>query len=199
MKIPTLQLVDDNPELIQAWHLEFSKHEEVMVAKGDYFDFPADCLVSPANSFGYMDGGIDRVIAYELGHDIEKRVQEAITEHFHGEMPVGCSIVLKTGHQRWPMLVVAPTMRLPQSIKGTINAYLSFRSILLTVSKYNLRNANPIETLSCCGLGTGIGQLDPFVCAKQMRIAWDQVSSNGAVATPAEIHRQYEELLNPKP
>jgi O-acetyl-ADP-ribose deacetylase (regulator of RNase III) len=42
-------------------------------------------MVSPANSFGIMDGGLDAAIRATLGRRAESAVQSLILEKQHGE------------------------------------------------------------------------------------------------------------------
>ncbi|WP_185816839.1 macro domain-containing protein [Hymenobacter metallilatus] len=53
---------DTNPEITDAWHHVFADVPQVTFRCGSIFDVPADALVSPANSFGYMNGAIDFAI-----------------------------------------------------------------------------------------------------------------------------------------
>ena len=78
-------------------------------------------MVSPANSFGFMDGGLDLAIRDALGYGVQKAVQEIIRERHHGELPVGAAEVVETGHASWPFLVVAPTMRVPERVAQTLH------------------------------------------------------------------------------
>jgi hypothetical protein len=41
----------------------------------------ADCIVSPANSYGLMDGGVDRSINYSLNY-ISEKVQTLIESYY---------------------------------------------------------------------------------------------------------------------
>lgn len=62
-----IYLIDLDVSLVDAWRTQFRQYKDTVEALScDYFDIPADCMVSPANSFGYMDGGLDRIISYEL-------------------------------------------------------------------------------------------------------------------------------------
>ena len=62
--LPTkIVLIDRNPKLVEAWQQAFAVFPEVETLTGDYFQLPADALVSPANSFGIMDGGLDLAIS----------------------------------------------------------------------------------------------------------------------------------------
>ena len=63
---------------------------------GDYFQHNADAIVSPANSFGIMNGGLDLTIRYELGFDVEQSLQRKILLSYHGELPVGSALIIKT-------------------------------------------------------------------------------------------------------
>ncbi|MDJ0852075.1 MAG: macro domain-containing protein [Myxococcota bacterium] len=174
-------LRDKNPWLVAAWGEAFSPFETVDVAEADFFSSQADALVSPANSFGIMDGGLDAAISARL-IGIQRIVQDVILERHHGEIPVGAAEVVETGHSRWPYLICAPTMRVPENISNTVNAYLAFRAALLAAQAFN-RSAGEarIRSLVVPGLGTGVGRLEPRRCAGQMRIAYD------AVITPAHI------------
>jgi O-acetyl-ADP-ribose deacetylase (regulator of RNase III) len=119
-------------------------------------------MVSPANSFGMMDGGLDLAIRDQLGFSVERKLQEVIVEKHHGELPVGCAVIVATNDRRWRYLITAPTMRVPEPISFTINAYLAFRALLVAVEKFNGDlGKREIDTLVCCGLGTGIGKANP--------------------------------------
>lgn len=75
--------------MCRAWQQVFADVKDVEVVEGDYFERSVDAMVSPANSFGIMDGGLDLAIRDALGASIQRRVQQAIIERHHGEMPVG--------------------------------------------------------------------------------------------------------------
>lgn len=75
-----LQLIlgDKNPELIEAWEADFVGLSNVTVRGGNILLVKADAIVSPANSFGFMDGGIDWSISEMLDWKIQPIVQQAI-------------------------------------------------------------------------------------------------------------------------
>lgn len=182
-----INLVALEPPLADAWELVFQDVDDVTVFRGSIFDFPADALVSPANSFGYMNGGIDFSISKNLGWHIEKRVQEKIRNEFFGELLVGQALVVETDHADFPYLISAPTMRTPMTILRSPNVYLAMKAILTLVLFGRFDNGAPIsskiKTIAIPGLGTGVGQVPPLVCARQMRLAWEDV-----------MHRKYESL-----
>ncbi|MFH7027510.1 MAG: macro domain-containing protein [Heteroscytonema crispum UTEX LB 1556] len=66
-------------------------------------------MVSPANSFGMIDGGIDATIMRFFGHSLA-RVQRHILEDYLGQQPVGTSMIVETSHHKHPFLAYTPTM-----------------------------------------------------------------------------------------
>jgi O-acetyl-ADP-ribose deacetylase (regulator of RNase III) len=181
-------LIDQTEALVRAWREAFADREDVEVIHGDYFECRAGAIVSPANSFGIMDGGIDAAIRDVLGFEIQRRVQKAIIERHHGELPVGSAEVVDTDDARWPKLVVAPTMRVPEAVAQTLNAYLSFRAILLACAR------SSIESVACCGLATGIGMMEPRRCAVQMRMALLHASGPARIPSFTQIHAVHDAL-----
>jgi len=188
-----ITLVARDAELARAWRDAFEDADDVAVVQDDYFAHPADAMVSPANSFGIMDGGLDDggldlAIRDALGFAIQGRVQRAIIERHHGELPVGCAEIVETGDARWRHLVIAPTMRIPESVAQTMNAYLAFRAALLACTRAS------IGSLVCCGLATGIGQMEPQRCAVQMRLAYLHVAGPARIPSFARIHAVHQAL-----
>ena len=171
--------VDINPALTDAWKRVFADVEQVVATHQSIFDLSCDALVSPANSFGYMNGGIDFAISKHLGWHIEKRLQQRLREQFFGELLVGQATVVETDHPQFPYLISAPTMRTPMTILRTPNIYLATKAIF-TLWKYGtFDDGSPIrekiQSIAIPGLGTGVGQVPPLLCARQMRIAWEDV------------------------
>lgn len=148
----------------------------VTIHRGSIFDVQADAYVSPANSFGFMDGGIDLAYVMELGGRIERAVQNAICEEHFGELPVGQAVIVPTDHTKVPFLIAAPTMRVPMKLpKTTVNPYLAARAVLNLIHPKNLFTvdscrlvSNVVRTVAFPGLGTGVGGVDPRVCARQV-------------------------------
>ncbi|WP_444907583.1 hypothetical protein ACJJIR_05455 [Microbulbifer sp. SSSA008] len=84
---------------MEAWSEVFEDVESVDFIEGDLFSRSTDVMVSPANSFGIVDGGLDLPIRDRLGFQVEDRVQERIKYDFHGELPVGSAVVVPTSHE----------------------------------------------------------------------------------------------------
>lgn len=165
-------LRDINGELVDAWRAQFSHRADVVVSAGDIFGADAhDAIVSPANSFGFMDGGIDLVYSRRFGWDLQRRLQEQIRSEHAGELPVGTATILETGDSEFPWLISAPTMRVPCVVADTVNAYLAFRAVVVAVLDHNESHARPISTVLCPGLGTAVGRMPATRCAYQMHAA----------------------------
>jgi O-acetyl-ADP-ribose deacetylase (regulator of RNase III) len=183
-----IHLRDIGKPLVDAWAREFAGVMSVTTSCGDIFstkpgfmhagdpvDVKADAIVSPANSFGFMDGGIDAVYTYQFGEGLQQRLQELLAAEHGGELPVGMAVVVPTMHDDIPWCISAPTMRVPQDVAETVNAYLAFRAALRAVVAHNTSGQPPIKRVLCPGLGTAVGQMPFARCARQMRAAWNSV------------------------
>lgn len=175
--LPTRIILCNTPgPVVEGWHSYFDGVAGVEIVGGDIFDVEADALVSPANSFGMMDGGLDEKIANVLGIEVQDAVLDMVYDRHDGELVVGLAEVIPTNHPRYPYLVCAPTMRVPQDVSRTVNAYLAFRATLRAVRDYNKANGKVIDSLLVPGLGTGNGCMPPLRAARQMRAAYDHVA-----------------------
>jgi len=190
MAIERLILVDRTPRMAAAWRDAFAEDNRVEVHEDDYFVHSADAMVSPANSFGIMDGGLDLAIRNELGLRVQQRVQRRIVEAHHGELPVGAAEIVSTDDVRWPWLIAAPTMRAPELVGNTLNAYLALRAALLAIRQH----PQTIRSVVCCGLGTGIGGMDPVRCATQMFLALRHVDGPARIPSFEQIHAIHRAL-----
>jgi O-acetyl-ADP-ribose deacetylase (regulator of RNase III) len=190
-----IYLIDRSTPLVQAWREAFADCADVEAIAGSYFQRNADAIVSPANSFGIMDGGLDLELRDQLGYTVESRVQQAIVERHHGELPVGAAEVVETDHDRWKYLVAAPTMRIPEPVAFTLNAYLAFRAILVAAKNFNgQKGERVIDSLVCSGLGTGVGQISAIKCARQMRAAYESMKRPGEIPSFQAIHNSHNAL-----
>lgn len=192
----TIHLIDRSRPLVDKWNEQFADCPGVEAVFGDYFQRPADAIVSPANSFGIMDGGLDLAIRDQLGFAVQDRIQAVIVERYHGELPVGAAEFVRTDDPRWRFMVAAPTMRVPEPIAHTINPYLAFRAILIAVENWNrAAGRREIDSLVCCGLGTGIGKVSPTKCAMLMRAAYQLMNEPAHVPSFDRLHAFHRSLL----
>lgn len=167
-----IHLRDRSREVVEAWREAFAGAESVEISEGDIFLGPrADAIVSPSNSFGYMEGGIDGAYSRYFGNELADRLRVVIRAAWDGELPVGCAAIVETGHPDNPFLVSAPTMRVPGDVSQTVNAYLAFRAALIAVRELNRRRPGSIRSLMSPGMCTFYGRMSPEKSARQMRFA----------------------------
>ncbi|WP_435006060.1 macro domain-containing protein [Tundrisphaera lichenicola] len=174
-----VSLCDRSPEVAGRLADLFRDAEGVEVLEGDLLGLDCDALVSPANSFGFMDGGIDHAIDRFYEGAAQPAVLERIAERFYGELPVGQATVLDMSSRRYPSLVVAPTMRVPGDVRGTINAYLAMRAALAAALDHRKNGQERITSLAIPGLCTGVGGMSAEESAVQMRAAYDMIVGGG--------------------
>lgn len=169
-----LILVAPDRTLHQAFRSRFDYLPNVTFANCEFERLSSyDCLVSPANSFGMMDGGMDAAITAFFGLQLMERVQQRILDDYLGEQSVGTSFIIDTGHPQYPFLAHTPTMRVPMQIIGTDPPYIAMWAMLLAVRQHNRTAIEPIVQIACPGLGTGIGRIPPTEAARQMALAYD--------------------------
>jgi O-acetyl-ADP-ribose deacetylase (regulator of RNase III) len=165
-------LIDKNPRLVSAWREQLGEFSNIKILEGDITNVSCDAIVSPANSFGFMDGGLGYAISERLGWDLQTEVQQFIKNLPEGELLVGKAEVFATQDELIPYLIVAPTMRVPTNfqIPTSINAYLAMKAILIAAKKHEA-----IEYVAIPGLCTGVGRMQPEICARQMLYAYQEI------------------------
>jgi O-acetyl-ADP-ribose deacetylase (regulator of RNase III) len=176
-----LTAVDES--LADAWTKYCGDLDFVTVHHGSILDVECDAVVSPANSYGFMDGGIDGLYMWHFGDDIQIRVRRQIFDRHHGEIIVGQADVVATENVRIPYLIFAPTMRVPMNLNETVNPYLAARAIFLLVKSGEFTSGKyvgqkisaHINTIALPGLGTGVGKVNCETCAQQVRSAIDDI------------------------
>lgn len=172
-------LADLQGQLIEAWQKIGHRKEYVTTHHGSIFNVECDALVSPANSFGFMDGGIDMAISNFFGWQVQERLQQVIQTKHHGELLVGQAEIVETDHSQIPYVISAPTMRVPMILKGSVNVYLAIRAVL-NLAKYGtfedgIAIAQKVKTIAFPGMGTGAGRVSPDIFARQMKQAIEDV------------------------
>ncbi|HUD43611.1 MAG TPA: macro domain-containing protein [Dokdonella sp.] len=157
--------------MAEAWRIAFAG-TPVSIRAGDILAEPVDAVVSAANSFGIMDGGLDLHYARHFGEDLERTLRARLAAEHDGELPVGQALIVPTGDRTIPWMVSAPTMRVPMTIDRTTHVYLAFRAALRAV-RAHARDHTPIASLACPALGAGVGAMPFERVARQMRAAYD--------------------------
>lgn len=165
-------LCELSEQVVEAWRSFFGGEENVRILNADITQVECDAIVSPANSFGFMDGGLDYALSVRLGWDLEKKLQQQIKELPEGELLVGRALVLATDDAKIPYLISAPTMRIPTNfnIDTSVNAYLAMKALLIQAV-----NDDRINSVAIPGLCTGVGRMQPIIAARQMFQAYKEI------------------------
>ncbi|MCP5097927.1 MAG: Appr-1-p processing protein [Chloroflexi bacterium] len=173
-------LSDIQSQVIEAWRHAFQEYSDVEIYHGSIFDVQCDAIVSPANSFGFMDGGIDMAISRHFGWHVQERVQATIKTKHHGELLVGTADIVATDDSQIPYVIAAPTMRVPMKLqKNSVAIFLATRAVLLLIKYGSFSEdkliSEKVNRVAIPGMGTGVGKFSPETCAKQMKQAVDDV------------------------
>lgn len=169
-----ITILDNSPQMAAAIRAAFLTRPEVEVACSDlasYLDcHNVSCVVSPANSFGLMDGGFDAVITSYFGDSLQRGVQRYIRDLFHGEQPVGTAFIISIPHSD-KKLIHTPSMRAPSPIRDPMVIYQCMRVTLLEAIR------SGIDSIVIPVFGGGAGKVDASICAKAMYLGYMQVVS----------------------
>ncbi|MBN9088432.1 MAG: macro domain-containing protein [Reyranella sp.] len=196
--------------LAAAWSKFCADIDCVVVHQGSILDVQCDAVVSPVNSFGFMDGGVDALYFEHFGSQIEEQVRLAILNRHYGELLVGQADIVETGRASPPFLIAGPTMRVPMALgRETINPYLATRAVL-RLATHGLfadgpfagqRISDHVRVLAFPGMGTGVGRVSAEVCAKQVRTAIVE-HLEGRISLPsswAEASERHQLLYTDRP
>ena len=203
-----IYLRDLNPGMVLAWQKYFKELndcEDVHISCGDIFadgtHMTADAIVSPANSFGFMESGIDYAYSDELGWGMSRALQKNIFKFHNGELLVGEADIVNIRHTndsedsnpqaKFNYLISAPTMRVPMNVANTVNAYLAFRATLRCAEDSGMRS------ILCPGLGTAIGGMPFEVCALQMFEAYKFHNRHKSFTVLGAAHMRHHMMMTP--
>jgi O-acetyl-ADP-ribose deacetylase (regulator of RNase III) len=156
-----LTVCDLREDCIVAVKKRFAGIDSVFAERADITKVRKEAWATAGNSFGDMGGGVDKAIDGFFSGLAQEAVQDTIRRDFFNELPVGSAVVVRPSPKK-PVLIYAPTMRVPGNVGSTINAYLAMRAILIAAVKEG------IGSLACPTLGTGVGGLAPEDAADQM-------------------------------
>jgi len=190
--------------LADAWQQHCGDLADVTIHRGSILDLKIDAVVSPANSFGFMDGGIDHLYSHHFGWHVQDRLQQLIKERHRGELLVGTAEVVETDDSNIPFLIAAPTMRVPMRLNDSVHPYLAARAVLLLIkhgtfpagSLAGEAITDGIKSVAFPGLGTGVGGVGFNTCAHQVRAAIEHVvlGNNEFPATWADAQIRHQKL-----
>ena len=174
-KMPLVYLLAMQPELASAFAQAFSDAEDVKIAREDFASFmdghpEVTGIVSPANSFGLLTGGLDKALRDYFGKELQDAVRECIKNEWFGEQTLGTSMAVDIPGAPGKKLLHTPTMRTPSKITDDLIVYSCMRSALMAAIQ------NDIAAMVIPAFGGGSGQLPMEVIAHHMRLAWDQIA-----------------------
>ena len=171
-----IYLIDVNQNIIEKWQEKFKYEKDVEIIHQDLHSFldnnpEIEAIVSPANSFGIMNGGYDLAITRYFGDELQKKVQTYIYDNYFGEQVVGtsCSVLIPNTNK---CLIHTPTMRFPSRINDPQIVYHCMRSTLIEAHKLNLNN------ILIPAFGGATGGLNPDEIANQMYKAYRQINDH---------------------
>ncbi|MBR7836732.1 macro domain-containing protein, partial [Actinospica durhamensis] len=165
----TVVLADVNATVVEAWRAAFADVPQIRIRQGSILDEQVDAWVSPTNSHGRMDGGLDAVIKRHLGAGIQVRVQRAIRDEFAGRLPVGSAVCVPSGATNPKFLISAPTMEeSSQNISETLNVALACAAAFQAIHRRNDVAPGSIGSVALVGMGARTGRVPARVCANLM-------------------------------
>jgi len=173
MKIYLYYLSNLNPQIKEPWIKYFKDCPDVEIVDGDICVAKVDAIVSPANSYGFMCGGLDGSLTHRFGMKISERIKAELRENYKRELLIGESFTVPTDDNKCPNIICAPTMIVPMDISNTINVFLSTRASLQEAKEQKF------DSVAISAMGLGVGKVEPEICAKQMFEAYKEVFVDG--------------------
>ena len=174
-----IYLLDINKEMTDTWQRFFKDVPNIEIHNTDFNTFmkaheDVEAIVSPANSFGLMDGGYDKAIIDYLGPNAQTNVLTMLNLIYYGEQPVGTCLAVPF----WKYTILhTPTMRTPGKILDRTVIYSCMRSVLMTCMKAK------IKSVVIPAFGGCTGEMDKREIANMMRLAYKQITNR-----PEEIN-----------
>lgn len=139
-----------------------------------------DVYVSPANSFGELQGGgVDMQYFLHFGRkELQDKVYKEIKTRYQGEVLIGEFCVITLPENK--LLLMCPTMTIPTDVSQTRNAYYFTRAMLkglLILQKTGRKIGKVFCPIPCIG----VGGMDPELAAKQIKAGFDAFDGMGRV------------------
>jgi O-acetyl-ADP-ribose deacetylase (regulator of RNase III) len=151
-------------------------------------------FVSPANSKGYMDCGVDAAYM-RMFPGIQDRVQESIKKlNILNKMgvpylPIGSATIVPADEKYF--MIAAPTMLHPQPIIHTMNPYWAMKAILKVWPENGMLIIPP--------LGCGYGLVKPEDAARMMKQAVNEHVFTGPRKTIENYIINSDEIMKQQP
>lgn len=164
-------LLDSNKDMCDAWNEEFLGIEGVSVVNSGFVDYmnntdlEIDGIVSPANSFGIMDGGYDAAITEYFGTSVMRGIQNIIKDRYRGIQPVGMALSMKINDK--VTLLHVPTMYFLSEITDIRIVFQCMLSTLIEADR------NGLNSIIIPAFGNGCGKVRFCDVSRMMKVAYD--------------------------
>ena len=130
--------------------------DNIKIVKGSLTEVEADAIVNPANSYGYMGGGVAGVIKEQGGIEIERAAID------FSPLEIGQAYLTTAGQLKFKGVIHAPTMEMPVQGIPLYNVAMATKGALETADDLGFKS------LAFPGMGTGVGKVKPAEAAKAM-------------------------------
>jgi O-acetyl-ADP-ribose deacetylase (regulator of RNase III) len=158
----------------------------------DVRELDADIYISPANSYGWMNGGIDGVYS-EMFPNVSSIVQQKIGEvsvekgiRDKPTLSIGSAVIVpvKTTDGKSKKLICAPTMERPRNITNSPeNIYYAMMAIFSLCDNIEYKD----KVVAVPGLGTGCGGLSHTQSAQEIIKAYNDYEKNIKTRYPIKL------------
>lgn len=133
-----------------------------------------DCVITPGNSFGIMDGGFDLVVA-ERFPQAQTKLQDQMRDFYGIEINVGDAAVVTIGDG--VKMVYAPTMRTPSKINDPTVVYRAALAAFQKIVIWNKMHTGKITKVVMPLFGTSTGGVPPIISYKQIELAYNVIKN----------------------
>ena len=172
--MPFIYLLAMDMDLEDSFIRSFHRIDNIEIVRDDLFSFldsnpSVTGIVSPANSFGMMSGGLDKALRDYFGMELQDAVRGKIRAEWFGEQNVGTCMVVDIPNTNGKKLFHTPSMRTPSVIKDYQVIYTCMRSVLIAALEAD------VKSLLVPAFGAGTGHVPVTIVAENMRLAYDQI------------------------
>ena len=152
---------------------------------GNIFEQHFDALITPGNSYAFMDNGFDLLVSQKYGWHIQKKIREGWIKNCE-LIPVGGAIGEQISDSK--MLIYTPTMEVPMTIGHTWNVYLAMKAGLRYAHRSSIKKAVfPIFADN---------NMNPLIFKKQLQAAIDDYEYGKDFNSWQEAQAYYFNLVN---
>ena len=117
----------------------------IIIRLGDITTISCDAVVNPANSLGYMGGGVAGALKRIGGGEIEQEARR------HAPIAIGTAVATTAGKLPCQYVIHAPTMQQPAMRINAANVQKATKAAL------DLGKKLGVKCIALPGMGTGVG------------------------------------------